>query len=109
MYKVIDYVRGDAVDSTWEDFDDALARALELAEEPLAKKLLVQLKGEMRPGMSTYRERTIARRIRRVLTITQDPFELRQADSRAADIGRRLAALAGCPSIWRGTVWYDSE
>jgi hypothetical protein len=33
MYRVIDCARGDFVDSEFDDFDDALARAEELAEE----------------------------------------------------------------------------
>lgn len=33
MYQVIDCKRGNSIDSEWTSFDDALARAEELAEE----------------------------------------------------------------------------
>lgn len=33
MYAVIDQRNGESVDSKWDDFDDALARSEELAEE----------------------------------------------------------------------------
>ena len=71
----------------------------------LARRILRRLNEIAQPGISTPHDRVLCRRIRRVLTLTSCPIELRLHDSRAADMGRRMARLAGCPEIWHGTAW----
>lgn len=72
----------------------------------IAKRLHGRLIARSVPGVSRAEDRELARRIRRVLTMPDaGPLDLRLSDGRAADFGRRMAALAGCPDIWWGTVW----
>jgi hypothetical protein len=73
----------------------------------IARRLAGSLRkiNEANPGVCVYSARILVRRIRRVLTLTQDSILLRLHDGAEADKARRMARLAGCPGIWRGTAW----
>jgi hypothetical protein len=55
MYKVIDCLRGDRIDSEWTDFDDALDRAEKLAKEQAREQAK---DGEVPVAVSSYESGT---------------------------------------------------